>query len=213
MQAEMHVLAKQLGLAHPEEDEVPDAEVYAMTLMPGPFRGYVFAFTGLLMIVFVLVLLIACTNAASLLLARATGRAREMATRAALGAGRARLVRQMLVESLMLAGLAGGAGVAIAWATSRLLMELKPANLPIALEIPMDWRVVLFAAAVSVATGVVFGLAPALRASAVEAARVLREESQTAGPKEGAHAQCAGGDADGDVRGAAGRVRHCAFAA
>jgi predicted permease len=184
VQAEMHVLAKQLGLAHPEEDEVPDAEVYAMTLMPGPFRGYVFAFTGLLMIVFVLVLLIACTNAASLLLARATGRAREMATRAALGAGRARLVRQMLVESLMLAAVAGAAGVGIAWVASRLLMELKPGNLPLALEIPMDWRVVLFTAGVSVATGVVFGLALALRASAVEAVRVLREESQTAGRKK-----------------------------
>ena len=184
VQAEMHVLAKQVGLAHPEEQEVPDAEVYALTLMPGPFRVYVFAFTGLLMIVFVLLLLIACTNAASLLLARATGRAREMATRAALGAGRARLVRQMLVESLMLAGVAGGAGVAIGWATSRLLMELKPANLPIALEIPTDWRVMLFTAAVSVGTGVVFGLAPALRASSVEPARVMREESQTAGRKK-----------------------------
>ena len=184
VQAEMHVLAKQVGLAHPEEHEVMDAEVYALSLMPGPFRGYVFAFTGLLMIVFVMVLLIACTNAASLLLARASGRTREMATRAALGAGRARLVRQMLVESLMLAGLAGGAGVAVAWATSRLLMDLKPGNLPLTLEIPMDWRVVLFTAAVAVATGVVFGLAPALRASSVQAARVLREESQTAGRKK-----------------------------
>ncbi len=184
VQAEMHVLAKQVGLAHPEEDEVPDAEVYAMTLMPGPLRGYVFAFTGLLMIVFVLVLLIACTNAASLLLARATGRAREMAIRAALGAGRARLVRQMLVESLLLAGIAGAAGVWIAWVTSRLLMELKPGNLPIVLEIPIDWRVLLFTVMVSVTTGVVFGLAPALRASAVEAGRVLREESQTAGRKK-----------------------------
>ena len=184
VQTEMHVLAKQLGLAHPEETEVPDAEVYAMTLMPGPFRGYVFAFTGLLMIVFVLVLLIACTNAASLLLARATGRTREMATRTALGAGRARLLRQMLVESLMLAGLAGGAGIAIAAAMSQLLMQLKPESLPISLEIPTDWRVVLFAVAVSVATGVVFGLAPALRASAVQPARVLREESQTAGRKK-----------------------------
>src|SRR5215469_3308907 len=180
VQSEMHVLAKQVGLAHPEEEEHLDAEVYALTLMPGPFRGYVIAFTGLLMIVFVLVLLIACTNAASLLLARATGRTREMATRAALGAGRARLVRQMLVESLMLAALAGGAGIAIAWAASRLLMQLKPSNLPISLEIPMDWRVVSFTVVVSMATGVVFGLAPALRASAVEAARVLREESQTA---------------------------------
>jgi len=184
VQAEMHVLARQVNLAHPEQQDAQDAEVYAMTLMPGPFRGYVFAFTGLLMMVFVLVLLIACTNAASLLLARATGRAREMATRAALGAGRARLVRQMLVESLMLAGVAGAAGIAIAWTASRLLLGLKPGNLPISLEVPMDWRVVLFAAAVSVATGVVFGLAPALRASAVEASRVLREESQTAGRKK-----------------------------
>ncbi|MGB8096312.1 MAG: FtsX-like permease family protein, partial [Terracidiphilus sp.] len=127
---------------------------------------------------------IACTNAASLLLARATGRAREMATRAALGAGRARLVRQMLVESLMLACIAGAAGAWIAWATSRLLMDLKPSNIPLTLEIPMDWRVVLFTAVVSVATGVVFGLAPALRASTVEAAQVLREESQTGGRKK-----------------------------
>ncbi len=184
VQAEMHVIAKQLGLAHPEEKMVPDAEVYEMTMLPGPFRGYVFAFTGLLMIVFVLVLLIACTNAASLLLARATGRVREMATRAALGAGRARLVRQMLVESLMLAALAGAAAVAIAWSASRLLMQLKPANLPVTIEIPMDWRVVLFTVAVSMVTGIVFGLAPALRASAVDAARVLREESQTAGRKK-----------------------------
>lgn len=184
VQSEIHLLAKQLGLAHPEEKESPDAEVYAMTLTPGPFRGYVFAFTGLLMIVFVLVLLIACTNAASLLLARATGRTREMATRAALGAGRARLVRQMLVESLMLAGIAGGAGVAIAWAMSRLLLQLKPGNLPITLEIPIDWRVVLFAVAASAVTGVVFGLAPALRASATEPAGVLREESQTAGRRK-----------------------------
>jgi putative ABC transport system permease protein len=90
----------------------------------------------------------------------------------------------MLVESLMLAATAGAAGIAISWAMSRLLMELKPANIPITLAIPMDWRVVLFAAAVSIATGVVFGLAPALRASAVEAARVLREESQTPGKKK-----------------------------
>jgi predicted permease len=180
VQAEMHLLAKQVGLAHPEEHETQDAEVYPMTQVPGPYRGYVFVFTGLLMIVFVLVLLIACTNAASLLLARATGRVREMATRAALGAGRARLLRQMLVESLMLAGIAGVSGIAIAWAVSRLLLQLKPSSLPIALDIPTDWRVVFFTATVSVFTGVVFGLAPALQASAVETARVLREETPTA---------------------------------
>ena len=184
VQAEMHVLAKQVYLAQGSKGDFQDAAVYPLTLVPGPYRGYVGEFTGLLLAVFSLVLLIACTNAASLLLARATGRAREMATRAALGAGRGRLVRQMLVESLMLAGIAGAAGVAIAWATSRLLMELKPSELPITLEVPLDWRVVVFTLAVSLATGVVFGLAPALRSSAVQAARVLREESQTAGRKK-----------------------------
>ena len=195
VQAEMHVLAKQVYLAHGGKNEsldpmvgskgdFQDAAVYPLTMIPGPYRGYVGAFTGGLLAVFALVLLIACTNAASLLLARATGRAREMATRSALGAGRARLIRQMLVESLMLAGMAGAAGVAIAWITSRMLMELKPSNIPLTLAIPMDWRVVLFTAAISVATGVVFGLAPALRASAVQAARVLKEESQTGSLKK-----------------------------
>jgi len=184
VRAEMHVLARQIYLARGSKDDFLDAEVYPLALVPGPYRGYVGAFTGGLLAVFALVLLIACTNAASLLLARATGRAREMATRAALGAGRLRLVRQMLVESLMLAAIAGAAALAFAWATSRLLLELKPANIPIALAIPLDWRVVLFTAAVSVAAGVVFGLAPALRASAVEAARALKEESQTAGRKK-----------------------------
>jgi predicted permease len=191
VQAEMHVLSKQAYQIHKasnepakDKEEFLDAMVYSLTLVPGPFRGYVGAFTGGLLAVFALVLLIACTNAASLLLARASGRAREMATRSALGAGKARLIRQMLVESLMLACIAGAAGVAVAWATSRLLIQLKPASIPLTLAIPMDWRVVLFTAAISLATGVVFGLAPALRASAVKAAQVLKEESQTAGRKK-----------------------------
>ncbi|MBS1804575.1 MAG: ABC transporter permease [Acidobacteria bacterium] len=195
VQAEMHLLSRQAYFTHQSKndphsstpvrhEELLDAMVYPLTLVPGPFRIYVGAFTGGLLAVFALVLLIACTNAASLLLARASGRAREMATRSALGAGRARLIRQMLVESLMLAGVSGASGIAIAGATSRLLIQLKPASIPLTLAIPMDWRVVLFTAAVSMATGIVFGLAPALRASAVKTAQVLKEESQTAGRKK-----------------------------
>jgi predicted permease len=184
VQAEMHVLAQQVYLANSSGDHLLDGIVYPLTLVPGPFREYVGAFTGGLLAVFALVLLIACTDAASLLLARATARAREMATRAALGAGRARLLRQMLVESLMLAACAGVAGVAIAWATSHLLMQLKPANIPVTLAIPLDWRVVLFAGVVSLATGLVFGLVPAMRASAVEPARVLKEEAETSSWKK-----------------------------
>ncbi len=180
-QAEMHVLAKQLYLAHASKDDFLDALVYPATLVPGPYRGYVSAFTGLLLGVFALVLAIACTNAASLLLARATGRTREMAIRSALGAGRARLIRQMLVESLLLSSIAGVAGVFLAWWFARLLLQLKPATLPITLEVPMDWRVLLFGLLVSTATGFIFGLVPALRSAAVNAAPVLKEEAQSAG--------------------------------
>ena len=184
VQAEMQVLAKQVYLEHGSKGNFQDALVYSLTMVPGPLRVYVGAFTGGLLLVFALVLLIACTNAASLLLARATGRAREMATRSALGAGRGRLMRQMLIESLLLAGLAGTTGVGIAWVSSRMLMALKPANIPVTLSIPLDWRVVLFTAAISVATGVVFGLAPALRASAVRTALVLKDESPTGSLKK-----------------------------
>ena len=184
VQAEVQVLAKQVYLEHGSKGNFQDALVYPLTMVPGPLRVYVGAFTGGLLLVFALVLLIACTNAASLLLARATGRAREMATRSALGAGRARLVRQMLMESLLLAGLAGATGVGIAWVISRMLMSLKPANIPVTLSIPMDWRVVLFTAAISVATGVVVGLAPALRASEVRAALVLKDESPSGSLKK-----------------------------
>jgi len=180
-QAEMHVLAHQLELKYPVSNKDLDALVYPATLVPGPYRGYVRAFTGLLLGVFALVLMIACTNAASLLLARATGRTREMAIRSALGAGRARLIRQMLLESLLLSSTAGMAGVVLAWWFARLLLQLKPASLPISLDVPLDWRVLLFAFLVSMATGVVFGLVPALRSSAVNAAPILKEETQSAG--------------------------------
>jgi predicted permease len=180
-QAELEVIERQIDQLHPEAYDHTDPVVYPATLVPGPYRGYVGAFTGLLLAVFALVLLIACTNAASLMLARATGRAREMAIRAALGATRVRLIVQSLVESLMLSAIAGGAALWIAWMAAGLLMQLKPASVPITLALPFDWRVVLFTVLVSVATGVLFGLAPGLRCSAVNPAPVLKEETQSAG--------------------------------
>ncbi len=180
-QAEMHVLAHELELDYPDSNKNLDAMVYSANLVPGPYRGYVAAFSGLLLGVFALVLLIACANAASLLLARATGRTREMAIRSALGASRKRLIRQMLVESLLLSSIAGIAGVALAWWMIRLLLELKPSNLPITLEVPLDWRVLLFTLLVSLVTGLIFGLVPALRSAQVNTAPVLKEETQTSG--------------------------------
>ncbi len=180
-QAEMHVFADRLALEHPDSNKDMDAIVYPATLVPGPYRVYVRAFTGLLMAVFALVLLIACANAASLLLARAASRTREMAIRSALGAGRARLIRQMLVESLLLSSFAGIAGVLLAWWIARLLLQLVPPSLPITLEVPLDWRVLLFTVLVSLVTGLVFGMVPALRSARVDAAPVLKEETKSAG--------------------------------
>jgi len=178
--SEMNLLALLIEQEHPDTNKNLGASLFPATLVPGPYRGYVSAFTGLLMAVFGLVLVIACVNAASLLLARATGRAREMAIRSALGAGRGRLIRQMLVESTLLSGLAGCLGLALAYWTAPLLLALKPASLPITLKVPLDWRVLLFTSFVSLLTGIVFGLAPALRSVRVQVAPILKDEAQSA---------------------------------
>jgi predicted permease len=128
-----------------------------------------------------MMLLIGCFNIANLLLARAAGRQREIAVRQAMGASRWRLVRQMLTESLLLSFAAGFAGVIGAVASLRLLLDLAPSRLPRLAEISIDARVLVFAVAVCVFTGVAFGLAPALQTPAIELAGRLREGGRGAG--------------------------------
>lgn len=127
------------------------------------------------------VLLIACTNLANLLLARAMTRRKELAVRAAMGAGSERLTRQMLTESLILSGAGGLVGVAIASLALPLLVRLVPVSLPIAEMPSIDWRVLAFAAAVSFATGIGFGVVPALRVCREKSASGLRETSRAGG--------------------------------
>jgi len=179
--AEVSVLEHQIEKDHPDLERNLDATVFPATLIPAPYRIYVSAFTGLLMAVFGFVLLIACANVASFLLARATGRTREMAVRSALGAERLRLIQQMLVESTLLSSLAGILGLILAYCTAPLLLALKPASLPITIRLPIDWRVLVFTVVVSLICGVAFGLTPALRSAKVQLASNLKDETQQGG--------------------------------
>jgi putative ABC transport system permease protein len=129
-----------------------------------------------------LVLLIACANLASFLLARAEERRKEIAIRLALGATRGALIGQLLVESTMLAALGGAAGVALAYWTLRLLMAFKPPlPVPVDLNIAMDGTVFLFTAAVSLLAGIAFGLAPALQSTNPDVAPTLKNEAGRTG--------------------------------
>jgi predicted permease len=132
-----------------------------------------------------LVLLIACANVANLLLARATARRREIAVRLAIGATRGRLIRQLLVESLTLSALGAALGFAFAsWGSTALVRFLSAGRSLIHLDLAPDLGVLAFTAAVAAATGVVFGLAPAIRAAGLDLAPALKEGSRGAGSRQ-----------------------------
>jgi predicted permease len=128
-----------------------------------------------------LVLLLACANVANLMLARATARQREMGVRMALGAGRGRIMRQLLTESLLLAAIAGVCGLALGYMSRNVIPALMKSGWEGGeFNVPFDWRVFGFTAAVTLVTGVVFGLAPAWRATGVEVNTALKEGSRAA---------------------------------
>jgi predicted permease len=127
----------------------------------------------------VFVLLIACANVANLLLVRTSQRERELAVRSALGGNRGALLRQMLVESFVLAGVGAASGVALAWGGIRLLVAIGPANLPRLDQVSLDPVVLGFTAAVAIASALTFGVVPALRASRVDVADLLRSSGRS----------------------------------
>ncbi len=151
----------------------------------GPFRGASIGFAALLMTVAGLVLLLACANLSNLLLARASERREETAIRLALGAGRARLVRQLFTESLLLALLGGAVGMLPALWPLRFSVQMRPpADFPLVLDVYWDYRVLAFGFAVTVLTAVAFGLFPALQATRADVVVALKDTG-TAGRGRG----------------------------
>jgi putative ABC transport system permease protein len=173
-QAAMDVIASSLS------KQYPDSNKYMGVHLSSVQERLTHAIRPALLVMTIavgLVLLIACVNVANLLLARATTRGREIAIRTAMGAGRIRVVRQLLTESLLLAITAGVLGTALAIWCSDILVRLSPENLPRVAEIRMDGWALAFTASLSLLTGILFGLAPALQSTHSNIVEALKEGS------------------------------------
>ncbi|HEX3470993.1 MAG TPA: ABC transporter permease [Silvibacterium sp.] len=169
-QADISIIAARLREEKHRDRTFTISVVPLMEQVVGDVRGAVLILLGAV----ALVLLIACTNVANLLLARSTGRQKEIAVRTALGAGRGRLVMQLLTESVLLSLMGGVAGLVVAACGLYVVEKIHPGNIPRLDEIGMDLRVLAFTLAISLLTGIVFGLAPALRASRVDLNTTLK---------------------------------------
>jgi putative ABC transport system permease protein len=168
-QSELNVIGKRLAELYPEEP--PTFSVVTLqSRVVGSMRTSLFVLMGAV----ACVLLIACANFSNLLLARAASRSSEMVIRAALGASRGQIIRQLLVESLLLSVIAGALGVFLAFWCVRALLLLNPAGVPQLRPIEVDTTTLLFSVALSILTGLVFGLIPAIQASTPQLGETLK---------------------------------------
>ncbi len=187
-QAAVDVRARQLEVAHPDRNQKVGVKV--LRLMDTPYGGQALFLPVLrvLMAVSVGVLLIVAANVANLLLARASIRQKEVAIRLAMGAGRARLLRQFLTESTLLAALGGAVGVLLAAWAANLFMHFTPRTyLPVGYEFGLNLKTLGFTALVTLVTGLVFGMAPALQLMRPELQAALKEGGRTSAAGSGRH--------------------------
>jgi putative ABC transport system permease protein len=175
-QADMNILAANLQKQYPDSNTNNGVRIRTLMeiLVGNTVRDTLWILFGAV----AFVLLIACANIANLLLARATGRRKEMAIRAAMGAGRWRIARQLLTESLLLSLIGGALGLLVARLTIRWILYVSPTAIPRAREISVDWRVLAFTLGVSVLTGILFGLVPALQAGQTDVHETLKESGR-----------------------------------
>jgi macrolide transport system ATP-binding/permease protein len=181
-QAALNSIAAQLETEYPSINEGRRIVLETPGLFGGTLRGAVLGFAGVLMLVVAFVLLLACTNLANLLLARAADRRKEIAVRLALGASRRRLIGQLMTESMMLALASGVLGLLLAYWLVGLAVSVKPpVDVPMMIDLRIDYRVFIFTCLISIVTGVLFGLLPALQATKVDLLHALKDDAQTSG--------------------------------
>ena len=174
--ANLQTIASRLEREYPKDNLGRTFDVLPLSAAAlGGIRDQAVRVTLALSVMVGLVLLIACVNVANLLLARSAKRAREIGIRSALGAGRARLIRQLVTESLVLAVAGGAGGLLVGWLGSRLLWSFRPVGMQVdSISLRMDVRVFIFTAAAALLTGVLFGLVPAIQASAPDLNSILK---------------------------------------
>ena len=181
-EASLNLFSQQLAKEYPDANEGQSIKIGSPGFILPDLRGAVVNFTWVMMAAVGLVLLVTCTNLAGLMLARATDRRKEIAIRLAMGANRLRLIRQLLTESILLSFVGGGAGLLLALWILKVLLALKPPiDFPLALDVDVDWRVLLFSLGVSVAAGAIFGLAPALQATRPNLVGTLKDTAAQGG--------------------------------